>query len=105
MSNAAPYFVHVGGGNIVNAERTTAVLVPGTTTTKMYIENAKKTHKLIDTTRGKSILSILLIDDGSVVLSHVTPSTLLFRLTNILSPRGTLSKNMFLEEMKEDETD
>lgn len=45
MSNAAPYFVHVGGGNIVNAERTTAVLVPGTTTTKMYIENAKKTHK------------------------------------------------------------
>lgn len=76
-------FANVGFGDCVCVNRVLAVIQNGSTIAKRYQTNAKKMHKYVDATHGRSIRSFLLLDEGTVVASHVTPATLQRRLSSM----------------------
>lgn len=75
-------FTHVGLNNMVCANRILAIIPPGTVTANRYKRNAKEIKKFIDATYGKTIESYLLMDEGTVVASHISVKTLVKRLSN-----------------------
>lgn len=83
---SAPFFAHIGFGNLICANRVLGVVTPGTRTTRLFIERAKKDGTLIDVTKAKTTKSVILMDTGEVVLSHISPDTLKYRLSNLHRP-------------------
>lgn len=74
-------FAHVGMGDCVCVNHVLAIIQNGSATSKRYQDNAKKCKKYIDATHGKTIKSFLLLDEGTVIASHIRPLTLQQRLT------------------------
>lgn len=73
-------FVNVGAGNVVQANRVLAVIRPSSVTAKKYIKIARDSKKYIDATNKMPSRSVILLDEGSVMISSVKPLTLLRRL-------------------------
>lgn len=74
-----PLFVNVGAGNIAQVDRVLAVIRPNSVTAKRYIKLAKESKKYIDATNKMPSRSVLLLDEGTVMISSVKPLTLLRR--------------------------
>ena len=72
-------FVHVGYGNLVNAEKVTAIIRPNTQCGKRYLKNAKTRKTYIDAALGRALRALLLLDDGGVMGSAISLRTLLKR--------------------------
>ena len=69
-------FAHVGLGDCVCVNHVLAIIQNGSATAKRYQDNAKKLKKYIDATHGKTIKSFLLLDEGTVIASHIRVATL-----------------------------
>ena len=78
---ATVQFAHIGMNNLVQTNRVLIVIPPKTITANRILEVAKKRGQFIDASRGRSHRSILLLDDGTVVASCKTPTTLLRRFS------------------------
>ena len=78
-------FAHIGMNNLVQTNRVLAVIPPKTITANRILEVAKGRGQFIDASRGRSHHSILILDDGTVIASIITPMTLLKRFS--LDPR------------------
>ncbi len=74
-------FAHVGLGDCVCVNHVLAIIQNGSATAKRYQDNAKKLKKYIDATHGKTIKSFLLLDEGTVIASHIRVATLQQRLS------------------------
>lgn len=74
-------FTHIGMGDMVCANHVLAIILPGTVTAKRYVKHAKTIKKYIDSTHGKTTKSYLLMDDGTVIASHISTVTLRNRLS------------------------
>lgn len=61
--------IEIGFGNIVSAERVIAVVTPESAPNKRLVQEAKEAGLLLDETGGKKAQSVLVIDNGNVVLS------------------------------------
>lgn len=75
-------FAHIGMGNLVQANRVLAVTNCRTITAKRYLSLAKKTGKYMDATLGRPMKSLLIMDEGTVIISCLTYRTILKRLNN-----------------------
>lgn len=73
-------FAHIGMGDAVCVNHVLALIQGGSVTAKRYQENAKKIKKYIDATHGKTIKSFILLDEGTVIASHISVSTLQKRM-------------------------
>lgn len=73
-------FAHIGMGDAVCVNHVLAIIQGGSVTAKRYQENAKKIKKYIDATHGKTIKSFILLDEGTVIASHISVSTLQKRM-------------------------
>lgn len=73
-------FAHVGLGDAVCVNHVLAIIQNGSVTAKRYQDNAKKIKKYIDATHGKTIKSFILLDEGTVIASHISVSTLQKRM-------------------------
>lgn len=69
-------FSHIGMGHLVCANRVLAVINPHSACGRRYSRNAKEVGKYIDATMGKTLKSLQLIDDGSVIGATITSRTL-----------------------------
>lgn len=78
-------FVSVGIGHIICANRVIAAIRHDTACGQRVVEQAKKSKKLISANVGRKIRSLILIDDGTVIVSTVSLRTLLRRLNNVES--------------------
>lgn len=76
----------MGYGNLVCASRVLGVIIPKCKTAKTLIEKAKEAETIIDVTRGKSTKSVILLDNGQIMLSHISPDTLKYRFSNLHRP-------------------
>lgn len=76
-------FISVGIGHIICANRVTAAIRHDTACGQRIVEQAKKNNKLINANVGRKIRSLILIDDGSVIVSCVSLRTLLRRLNSV----------------------
>lgn len=72
-------FLNIGFGNSVNNDRVVAVLaMPGSAVTKL-LNTAKERNMAIDGTAGRKTRTILVLDNGYVVMSGVNSTTIAAR--------------------------
>lgn len=90
-------FVHVGMGNIANAGRIVAMIRPGSQCGKRILKTAKNNGLYIDACLGRPMKTLVLMDDGGVIGSAITPKTLMKRCN------GTEESNVADEELEEEE--
>jgi hypothetical protein len=74
-AQASVGLVNVGYGNYVASARIIAILSAASAPMKRLREEAREQGKLIDATQGRRTRSILVTDDGHVVLSAVQAET------------------------------
>ena len=74
-------FVSVGAGSVVAAERVVSAAAPDSAPLKRLVQEAKEEGSAIDLTQGKKCCSVLILDNGMVVLSALEMETLTERLT------------------------
>ena len=72
--------LHVGFGNMVNADKIVAILQPDSAPVKRMVQHSKENGTVVDATQGRKTKSVLLMDQSSVVLSALTPETISARV-------------------------
>ena len=68
--------LNIGFGNMVSAERIIAVVSPDSAPIKRIIQEVKEDGMLIDASFGRSTRSVLMMDNGNVVLSSLETETI-----------------------------
>ena len=72
--------VKIGYGNVVAEERIVCLLNYGSLPTRKLKEEAKANGRLIDTTHGRKTRTLIVLDTNQVVLSALSPETIIQRL-------------------------
>lgn len=75
--------LNIGFGNMVSAERIIAVVSPDSAPIKRIIQEVKEEGMLIDASFGRSTRSVLMMDNGNVVLSSLETETISERIAAI----------------------
>lgn len=93
-------FINIGYGNLVAVSRIIAIVSPESAPIKRIVQEAKESGTAIDATYGRKTRGILIMDNGSVVLSAMMPETIGSRLA---APKetGMNSANGLYNEDKE----
>ena len=81
--------VSIGFGSIVMTKRIIAILQPETAPIKRIINEARTAGRLLDVTYGRRTRSVLVMDNGTIITSAVTPETIVLRAN---SPTPETSK-------------
>lgn len=68
--------IHIGFGNIVNTNKIIAIVSPDSAPIKRMVQNAKEQGTAIDATQGRKTKSVLVMENGRVVLSALLPETI-----------------------------
>ena len=68
--------IGIGFGNLVAAERVISIVSPESAPIKRMIQEVRARGELIDASFGRSTRSVLVLDNGYLVLSALTPETL-----------------------------
>ena len=74
--------INIGFGSLVAAGRLLSVLAPDSAPIKRVIQEARDRGMLIDASYGRKTQAVLLMDTDHVILSALTPQTLLERWQN-----------------------
>ena len=72
-------FVHIGYGNMVNADRVDAIVSPDAAPIKRLVQTAKENSVAVDATQGRKTKAVLVMADGQVILSALLPETITAR--------------------------
>ena len=68
--------IHIGFGNIVNTAKIIAIVSPESAPIKRTVQRAKEQGTAIDATQGRRTKSVLMMENGQVVLSALLPETI-----------------------------
>lgn len=68
--------IHIGFGNIVNTAKIVAIVSPDSAPIKRMVQRAKEEGAAIDATQGRRTKSVLVMENGQVVLSALLPETI-----------------------------
>ena len=74
--------INIGFGSMVAAGRLLSVLAPDSAPIKRVIQEARDRGMLIDASYGRKTQAVLLMDTDHVILSALTPQTMLERWQN-----------------------
>ena len=74
--------MNVGYGNVVNTDKVVAVISSDSAPARRMIQSAKDQGKAIDATQGRKTKSVIVMDDGYVVLSALVPDTIAIRFND-----------------------
>ena len=89
--------INIGFGNVVNTDKLLAVVSPDAAPVKRLVTHAWDEGKVIDATQGRRTKAVLILEEGSILLSALQPETITRRC-------NTFSMTMTKEEMEaEDE--
>lgn len=76
------YMVNIGYGNIVNTDKIIAIISPDAAPIKRMIQAAKDNGTAVDGTCGRKTKAVLIMENGSIVLSALLPETITNRVNN-----------------------
>lgn len=79
-------FVHIGMGNIVQANAVLAMIHPRTQNGKRWMKNAKDKKIYIDCCLGRKAKALLILEDGRIIGSAIKPKTLAKRFNGENAP-------------------
>jgi regulator of extracellular matrix RemA (YlzA/DUF370 family) len=84
------FLLSVGFDNYVVASRVTAVVHCTSAPVRRMIQEYRANGRLLDATQGRRMRALLLLDDGCLVASALTPETLARRLSRpgLVEPEG-----------------
>ena len=68
--------IHVGFGNIVNAEKIIAIVSPDSAPVRRLVSQAKNDGRTIDATQGRKTKAVLVMENDRIVLSALLPETI-----------------------------
>ncbi len=72
--------VNIGFGNSVVKSDITAVIQPNSAPVKRFIKRKLEEGLLIDATMGKKLRAVIALRSGFVVLSAISPASLILRI-------------------------
>ena len=72
--------LNIGFNNYVIDERIISIVVPDTSPSRRLREEAKNREVLIDATAGRKTRAILIMDNGTIILSAINVETLIQRI-------------------------
>lgn len=79
---------HVGLGDYVSANLAVALIQPGSITAKRRVAAARKLNQYIDCSHGKGIRCYVLMNENTVIASHLSSATLAKRFSNPFTANG-----------------
>lgn len=71
--------LHIGFGNIVNVDKVISIVSPEAAPIKRLVQKAKEDGTSIDATQGRKTKSVIVMENGMVVLSALLPETIALR--------------------------
>jgi extracellular matrix regulatory protein A len=75
--------VHVGFNNIIVMNNVIAIASPNSAPTKRTVQESKQKGSLIDLTNGRRTKAVIINNSGHVILSALTPETIVSRYRQI----------------------
>ncbi len=72
--------IHIGFGNIVNADKIIAVVSPDSAPVKRLVQRAREQGSAIDATQGRKTKAVLVMENSQLVLSALLPETIAQRV-------------------------
>lgn len=69
----------IGLGNFVQEARVIAIISPESAPVKRMVRDAKDKSMVIDSTYGRPTRAVIVMDNGSIVLSSIQPETIINR--------------------------
>lgn len=79
--------VNIGFGNLVNEQRILAVVRPDAAPVKRMVARAKTDSMIIDATQGRKTKSVIILDEGHILLSALQPDTISKRCRGVNTER------------------
>ncbi|MBQ3665425.1 MAG: DUF370 domain-containing protein [Lachnospiraceae bacterium] len=74
--------INAGYGNCVNADKVVSIVSVDSAPVKRIVQNAKDKGMAIDATQGRKTKSVIVMDDGHIVLSALVTETFVSRYNN-----------------------
>ncbi len=74
------HLVNIGYGNMASAARIIALISPDSAPVKRMVQDLRDAGHLVDATAGRRTRTVIVMDNGSVILSALLPETLSARL-------------------------
>lgn len=71
--------IHIGFGNVVNIEKIISIVSPDAAPIKRMVQRAKENGTVIDATQGRKTKSVIVMENGQVVLSALLTDTIVKR--------------------------
>ncbi|MBQ2609717.1 MAG: DUF370 domain-containing protein [Butyrivibrio sp.] len=68
--------IHIGFGNIVNADKIISIVSPEAAPIKRMVQKAKEQGTGVDATQGRKTKAVLVMENGMLVLSALLPETI-----------------------------
>ena len=79
--------MNIGFGNLVHTAKMVAVIAPDSAPAKRLVQKAKQDGSAVDATQGRKTRSIIIMEQGIVVLSALGPDTLAGRFHGLAEGR------------------
>lgn len=76
-----PALVNIGFGNVVASAKVVAIVSPGSAPMKRLRDEASQSGRLVDATEGRRTRSIIVTDNGHVILSALQTETIAQKFT------------------------
>ena len=83
--------VHIGFGSVVAVNRVMAIVAPDSAPVRRMVQQARSEGKVIDLTYGRKTKSVVVMDNGYLVLAAIHPETIVGRLSQQRGDRGVSS--------------
>ncbi len=74
--------INIGFGNSVNGDKLLAVVSPLAAPVKRMVSSSRDSGTLIDATQGRKTKSVLVLENGHILLSALQPETVLRRFND-----------------------
>lgn len=75
--------IHLGFSNMAAMDKVLAIISPTSAPSKRLIHDAKGKGRIIDMTNGRRTKAVLIMDNGHIVLSAITPETIAGRVLSM----------------------
>ena len=72
--------INIGFGNMINAERMSAIVSPDSSPVKRMITEAREQGNLIDATCGRRTRAVIITDSNHVILTYLQTETVANRM-------------------------
>lgn len=74
--------INAGYGNCVNADKVVTIVSVESAPIKRMVQNSKDKGLAIDATQGRKTKSVIVMDDGHIILSALVPETFVARFNS-----------------------